>query len=72
MIKRQASIICRHDGILYSLDRESYIHFKKMSMIKKRTLYLLTLSNQKLFSSFTEEKLEKICDVLMEASYEEG
>lgn len=53
MMKRQASIISRSEGILYSLDRESYIHFKKMCMNKKRTLYYCTLERHPLFSQFS-------------------
>jgi len=65
MMKRQASIYCRSEGgVLYTLDRQSYVHFKKMCMIKKRTLYFCTLMKQDLFASFREEKLEKVCDVL--------
>ena len=63
-VKTFGNIISHHEGLLYRLERETYKHFKKMSVVKKRTLYLMTLKKQNLFRSFSEEELEKICDVL--------
>ena len=72
MIRRQASIISRSDGILYTLDRESYIHYKKMCITKRRAIYSYTLKKQELFANFSDEELEKVCDVLVEITFEEG
>jgi len=38
--KSQATVVSKVDGVLYSLDREAYKHFKKMSIVKRRTIYL--------------------------------
>ena len=57
LIKRQASIISRSDGILYTLDRESYIHYKKMCITKRRAIYTYTLKKQELFANFSDEEL---------------
>ena len=43
-----------------------------MCITKRRATYTYTLKKQTLFSSFSEEELEKICDVLTEIIYEEG
>lgn len=43
-----------------------------MCITKRRAIYTYTLKKQQFFTGFSEEELEKICDVLTEISYEEG
>ena len=38
--KSQTNVVCKQDGTLYYLDREVYKNFKKMSIVKRRSIYL--------------------------------
>ena len=60
------------EGVLYKLNRESYKHYKKISVVKKRKTYSDILKKLKLFKDFHEEELSKICDLLIESTYDEG
>lgn len=42
-----------------------------MCITKRRNLYIETLKKQSLFHGFSEDELEKVCDVLIEVTYEE-
>ena len=72
VLKRQASIISRSQGVLYSLSREIYTHLKKMSISKKRDAYLLSLKQVSLFNDLTAEELERVSESLKEKSVEDG
>ena len=52
--KRQATIISRTDGMLYSLSRESYKLVNKMSISKKRSSYLEKLMNVNIFANLSQ------------------
>lgn len=62
--RSQTMIVSKTDGVLYSLDRDAYKHFKKMSIVKRRTVYLENLKKVKILASLSKEDLEKLCDLL--------
>lgn len=61
---RLTNIQAKTNGFLYCLDRQIYRHIKKLSIVKKRTLYTETMKKVNIFDNFERDELEKICDVL--------
>ena len=63
---RQATIISKTEGTLFSLSREVYNHVHKMSIGKRRLSYIDKLMNVNIFSTLIHEDFEKLCDLLKE------
>jgi cAMP-dependent protein kinase regulator len=69
---RAATIICKTDVILFSLDRECFNHIVKDAAMKKREKYEEFLSKIELLDQMDPYERMKIADALKVESYAAG
>ena len=69
---RAATIICKNDCVLWSLDRETFNSIIKESSINKRDKYFQFLKSVNIFKSFDNYDILHICDALKQKTYSKG
>lgn len=69
---RAANIQAKTDCVLFALDRSTFNHIVKESMVKKFEEFKVFLSKVSVFNTLEESELQKIASALQERSYEAG
>lgn len=69
---RAATIIAKEDGVLWTLDRETFNNIVKEAAIKKREQYEAFLKSVNILQSIEPYELSQICDALKCKKYKAG
>lgn len=69
---RAASIIAKTDGVLWTLDRETFNNIVKASAINKREKYESFLKSVNILKSIEPYELSQICDAVKTKKYSDG
>lgn len=69
---RAATIIAKEDGVLWTLDRETFNNIVKEAAIKKREQYESFLKSVDILKSIEPYELSQICDALKSKKYKSG
>lgn len=69
---RAASIVAKEDGIMWSLDRETFNNIVKEAAVKKREKYEAFLKDVEILSEIEPYELSQVCDALNSRKYKAG
>ena len=69
---RAATIISKTDGVLWTLDRQTFNHIVKGAAVKKRELYEKFLKSVDIFSTINQYEISQICDALVIKRFKKG
>lgn len=69
---RAATIKAKQDGVLWTLDRETFNHIVKESAMKKREKYVEFLKSVSILKHVDDYEISQICDALKIKKYKNG
>ena len=69
---RAATIKCSVEGVLYSIDRQTFKHIVEQSAVKRREQHMEFLANVEILTEIDPYEKEQLCDILREEVYKKG
>lgn len=63
---RAATIICKEEGVLYKLDRQTFRNIVQEAAINKRSYYRKVLSAVEVLGEMDSYEKDQVCDALKE------
>lgn len=69
---RAATIRCKSSGILYGLDRATFLSIVQEAAMKRRSYINETISKVGIFADIQPYEKEQLCDALKSEDFEEG